>query len=95
MASVVNMCNPALNQLGAGAITALTENSKNARLCNARYETVRDAVFRSHPWNCLIKRQQLAADSDTPSWGFTYQFTLPADCLRVLGIDSHDSYYKI
>ena len=95
MAAVVQICNSALNQLGAGAITALTENSKNARLCNARYETVRDAVFRSHPWNCLIKRQQLAADSDTPAWGFTYQFTLPADCLRVLGIDSHDSDYKI
>ena len=55
MASVIEICNSALNQLGANAITALTENSKNGRLCNARYNTVRDAVFRSHPWNSLIK----------------------------------------
>jgi len=37
MASVIQICNSALNQLGAGSITALTENSKNARLCNERY----------------------------------------------------------
>ena len=52
MASVVQMCNSALNQLGAASITALTDNTKNARLCSERYPTVRDAVFRSHPWNC-------------------------------------------
>ena len=95
MASVIQICNSALNQLGAGSITALTENSKNARLCNERYETVRDAVYRSHPWNCLIKRVQLAQDSDTPAWGFSYQYTLPSDCLRVLQITDYDADYKI
>ena len=38
MASVVQICNGALNQLGASTILTLTEDSKNARLCNARYE---------------------------------------------------------
>ena len=51
MASVVQICNGALNQLGASTILTLTEDSKNARLCNARFENVRDAVFRHHPWN--------------------------------------------
>ena len=95
MASVIEICNSALNQLGASAITSLTENSKNGRLCNARYNTVRDAVFRSHPWNCLIKRVELARDTETPSWGFSYQFTLPADCLRVLGILNYDYDFKV
>ena len=95
MASVIQICNSALNQLGASSITALTENSKNARLCNERYETVRDAVFRSHPWNCLIKRVQLAQDTATPAWGFSYQYTLPSDCLRVLQIKDYDADYKI
>ena len=95
MASVIQICNSALNQLGAGSITALTENSKNARLCNERYQTVRDAVYRSHPWNCLIKRVQLAQDSDTPAWGFSFQYTLPSDCLRVLQIKDYDADYKI
>ncbi len=95
MASVVQICNSALNQLGASSITALTENSKNARICNERYETIRDAVYRSHPWNCLVKRVQLAQDSDTPAWGFTYQYTLPSDCLRVLQIKDYNSDYKV
>ena len=95
MSSVVQICNSALNQLGAASITALTDNSKNARLCNERYATVRDAVFRSHPWNCLIKRQQLAQTTNTPSYGFSYEFTLPSDCIRVLGIDAYSYDYKV
>ena len=95
MASVVDICNGALNQLGASTILTLTEDSKNARLCNARYTQVRDSVFRSHPFNCLQKRQQLAADTDTPAWGFTQQYTIPADCLRILTILDYDSDYKI
>ena len=86
MASEVDICNIALNNLGASNITALTEDSKPGRLCNQRYEFVRDTVFRAHPWNCLIRRVELAQDSDTPAFGFTYQYTLPADpyCLRGL-----------
>ncbi len=95
MASVVQICNSALNQLGAASITALTDNSKNARLCNERYNTVRDSVFRSHPWNSLIKRIQLAQNTSTPVYGFSYQFNLPSDCLRVLTIDAYNSDFKV
>lgn len=59
MASVVDICNSALNMLGGNTIISLTETSKNARLCNQRYELVRDAVFREHPWNCLQKESSL------------------------------------
>jgi len=86
MASVVDLCNSALNLLGASTISALTDDTKNARLCNQRYEPVRNRVFRSHPWNCLIKRVQLAQDSTAPVIEFSYQYTLPSDCLRVLKI---------
>ena len=95
MASVVDICNGALNQLGATTILSLTEDSKNARLCNSRYTQVRDALFRSHPWNCLQKRVQIAADTTAPAWGFNYAYTLPADCLRLLKILDYDSNYKV
>jgi len=86
MASVVDICNSALNLLGASTITALTDDSKNARLCNQRYEPIRNRIFRSHAWNCLTKRVQLAQDSAAPVVEYTYQYTLPSDCLRVLKI---------
>jgi len=95
MASTVDICNGALNQLGATTILSLTEDSKNARLCNSRFTQVRDGVFRSHPWNCLQKRVELAQDTATPAWGFKYAFTLPADCLRLLRILDYDSNYKV
>ena len=95
MASVVDICNGALNQLGASTILSLTEDSKNARLCNARYTQVRDSLFRSPPWNCLQKRVQLAADTTAPAWGFTSAYTLPADCLRLLRILDYDSNHKV
>ena len=86
MASVVDLCNRALDLLGAANITALTENSKEARLCNGNFDDVRDAVLRSHPWNAAITRKALPSDSDTPAFGFSFQFSLPTDpfCLRVL-----------
>ncbi len=95
MASVVDICNGALNQLGASTILSLTEDSKNARLCNSRYTQVRDALFRTHPWNCLQTRLELAASSDSPAWGFTYAYTLPANCLRLLRVLDYDSNYKV
>ena len=95
MASVVDICNGALNQLGASTILTLTEDSKNARLCNSRYTQVRDGLFRTHPWNCLQKRVELAADTDAPAWGFSYAYTLPSDCLRLLRILDYDSNYKV
>ena len=86
MASTVDIANFALNNLGASNITSLDENSKAARVVNQRYESVRDAVFRAHPWNCLINRASLAQETATPAFGYTYQYALPTDpfCLRVL-----------
>jgi hypothetical protein len=86
MPSVVDICNEAMDLLGAATITSLTENSKEARLCNRRFETVRDVVLRSHPWNIAITRKSLPKDSEAPAFGFLYQYTLPTDpyCLRLL-----------
>ena len=86
MASVVSMCNSALNLLGASTISALTDDSKNARLCNQRYEPIRDRVFRGHSWNCLHKRLQLARNSTSPVVEYSHAYALPSDCLRVLKI---------
>ena len=86
MTSTVDIANIALNNIGASNITSLDENSKAARVINQRYESVRDAVFRAHPWNCLINRASLAQETTTPAFGYTYQYSLPTNpfCLRVL-----------
>tara|TARA_X000001382_G_scaffold113261_1_gene90979 strand:- start:788 stop:1378 length:591 start_codon:yes stop_codon:yes gene_type:complete len=97
MPSVVDICNNALIDLGASAISSLTEDSKAARLCNQRFDSIRDTVFRFHPWNCLVKRASLAADTDTPAFEYSYQYTLPTDpyCLRVLSLETADFLFKV
>lgn len=86
MTSTVDIANYALNMIGASNISSFDENSKAGRLVNQRYAGARDAVFRSHPWNCLIRRAALAQETETPAFGYTYQYALPTEpyCLRVL-----------
>ncbi len=97
MASDVDICNSALNMIGASNIISLTEDSRAARVCNQRYTSVRDAVFRAHPWNCLIKRAEIAADATAPAFEFEYQHTLPNDpyCLRVLRPQDTDTVFRV
>jgi hypothetical protein len=84
MASEVEICNRALQKLGAKRIVSLDDNSVNARACNVAYSLVRDRVLRSHPWNCAISRAELAADAEPPEWGRANAFQLPSDFLRLL-----------
>jgi len=52
-------------------------------------------LFRTHPWNCLQVRLELAASTTTPAWGFTYAYTLPVNCLRLLRVLDYDSNHKV
>ena len=97
MPSSVDLCNSALNMIGASNITSFTEDSKAARLCNQRYDFIRDKVFRSHNWNCLLTRVVLTPDGTSPSFEFANQFTLPTDpfCLRPMNLDASSIVYNV
>jgi hypothetical protein len=84
MASVVGICNAALQKLGAERINDLLEDSANARSCNAAYERLRDAELRAHPWRFAMTRASLPADADAPEFGKARSFPLPDDWLRML-----------
>ncbi len=96
-ASITDICNSALNQIGASNILSLTEDSKAARICNQRYPFLRDSVFRAHPWKALTRRATLAPDTDKPAFEFDNAFSLPSDpfCLRVLNLRFHDIPYRL
>lgn len=84
MASDVEICNRALQKLGAKRISALSEESHNARSCLAAFAANRDALLESHPWNFAIERFSLAADAVSPAFGKAYSYTLPSGSLRIL-----------
>lgn len=84
MASIVGICNRALQNVGANRILNLTDNSREARSCNNAYDSVRRGLLRSYFWNFAVKRVVLTPDSTTPAFDYLYQFSLPADCVRIL-----------
>lgn len=95
MTSTVDICNYALNMLGASTISALDENSKVARIINQRYEGARDYVFREHNWNSLVRRAELSQSTEAPVYEYQYQYALPVDpyCLRVLEFSNGSMSY--
>lgn len=88
MTSKVSICNTALIALGDSPIAAFppTETTTRAKQCANIYDDVRDSVLRAHPWTCARKRVIVSADVAAPAFGYSYQFTIPSDCLRVLSI---------
>lgn len=91
MASEVEICNRALQKLGARRIVDFTENSVNSRSVSQAYSIVRDRELRAHPWNFAIRRDQLAASSTAPDFGKTNAFPLPSDFLALLPRDPLDN----
>lgn len=82
--SVVDICNSALQRVGASTILSISDNSPEARACSVAYDSNRRDELRRHKWNFAIGRVVLAPDATAPAFDYTYAFTIPTDCLRVL-----------
>lgn len=82
--SETDICNLALGHLGEAPIVSLNEDSTASRACSLHYAVTRDATLRAHRWNFAVARVALSELADAPAFGWTHQFPLPGDCLRVL-----------
>jgi hypothetical protein len=93
--SDVGIANLALQKLGAGRITSLTQDLREARSINACYEAIRDRELRAHPWSFAKARAALAPAADAPAFDFNYAFPLPVDFLRLLRPNTTDLDWSI
>jgi len=84
MASTIDIVNRGLSKLGDMRITALSDETAAAQLANSIYEVVRDAEIAAHAWLFATARAQLPALADKPAFGWSWQYELPADCLRLI-----------
>jgi hypothetical protein len=101
MYTPLQVCNLALAKVGneAAQITSLPAESdpdypKEANLCAKFYPIALAEVLRAHPWNCAKKRVELAMKSTSPVFGFSYQFQLPADCLKPLDVSPEQQEWR-
>lgn len=93
--SVVDICNSALQRVGATTILSISDNSPEARACSVAYDSNRRDELRRFAWNFAINRVVLAPDATAPAFDYTYAFSLPSDCLRVLRPATSDLDWQI
>ena len=83
-ASELFVANIALQKLGAGAISSMSEDKREAVLVNSCYALMRDLELRAHLWHFSKTRQVLAPSATVPAFGNQKAFQLPTGCLRIL-----------
>ena len=94
--SETSIANLALSKIGALRITNIdTDTSISAQHCRAQYDITRDQLLRSHAWAFAVGRKSISADATTPDFEWDYQYSVPADCIRVLGIYGTDYPYAL
>jgi hypothetical protein len=85
--SITDVGNLALDLLSAGTVQDVENpTSTTEELLNRWYDVCRKKLLRSHPWNFATKRIILAASTPAPQFGYTSQYRLPADCVRILSV---------
>lgn len=89
MASVVDICNLALANLGQnGNISSISppEGSQYAETCARFYPIARDLMLEMHNWSFATKRAQLAQLSQTPVGDWRYAYAVPSDRIRIISL---------
>lgn len=92
MATDISICSAALLMLNADEITSFDDETREAKLCAALYETTKENILQMHPWRFALGQVTLAKLTSTPLYGFNNAFQLPANTLRVIEIDSGLEY---
>ncbi len=91
ISSSTEVCNLALGHLGEASITSLDEDTTAARACALHYAMTRDELLRSHRWNFATTRAALVLLDASPAFGWSYQYQLPSDFLRVLEVNDSEA----
>lgn len=84
--SNVAIANRALTKLGAARIIALDDDSQASNTLDSMFDTVRDAELRASLWHFSKARAVLPRLAQAPSFGYSSQFQLPADYLRLIQV---------
>lgn len=80
-----DVANMALALLEEAPITDIDDDNTAARLCKTHFEITRKGELVAHDWDFAVKTDDLTGvDTDSGSGTLNWEYTLPADNLRVL-----------
>jgi len=89
MSNEVSIVNQALGFLGANTITALTDNSTEAKLAKTLYADLRDACLEEGDWTFATRGLILPKSSEEVVFGSGALFPLPDYVLRVIEVNEN------
>ena len=95
MASKIDIANMALSLVGATPITAFTDSSPQDSVSSLFYDTAKAATLRAGKWHFAQAIVALTSAGFAASFGFGYESSLRAECLRVNAVSDTDYEYKI
>lgn len=82
MLTAVEICNIALYRIGwKTKISALTDGTTEAEMCNAFYDHCRRKALAKADWHFARKRLALTPESGDPPSEWAYQYQWETDCL--------------
>ncbi len=93
MATQVEICNYALGLIGAEPITAISENTREAKSCSNFYSLVMMNLLRSHNWNFAVKRATLTGTTNS-TFEFKYKIQKPTDYVRIVSFYDYTGEFK-
>ncbi len=83
MATDIEICQMALDHIGAKQINTLADACQEARACRRLYPTARDQVLRDFPWGFAERRKALTLLTVEHLYGFDFCYQYPPDCHQV------------
>jgi len=95
--TTVGLCNHALLLCGASPITALTDDTANARSLNAVFENARKGFLTECRWTFALTRSSLATSATTMAWLHdeeSYVYSLPSDALRIWEMSDIEAIWR-
>ena len=84
MASRTAIANLALGHFGQYRIDDIDERTPTAEAVRDCWDICQDSVLRAHHWNFATAIAVLTQLATAPVFGWTYQWTLPSDFLKLV-----------
>lgn len=79
----IQVCNLALNLIGANEIESFTDNSREAQLLNANYELWVHQCFSKYNWRFATTAAQCTKQAVCPIPQWKYAYLLPGDLIDI------------
>lgn len=91
MATLVDIANYALGLCAEGGISALSENTPQAKLCSLHLTPTILEVLAEARWKSA-RKQAVLSQTAAPLFGWAYAYTLPANFIRLVYLNDTDIY---